>query len=261
MLCEIKKRFHISAGGLSLSRVFIDIRGEPWRGEQSGHSAPAEEFRQPVVRVHQRASHLARMVESLLFLARADSEARLPMLEQVNMTTWVPQHLLTWSDHIRTKDVICECASSETCSIKAQPALLGELLNILLDNACKYSEPGTLISIELETLQNVVFVKIEDKGCGIEKGDLATIFVPVCRSVEARRRGIEGVGLGLSIAKRLAEVFNAELTVKSVSGQGSCFILQFTSEASNKTDDRSVFRGKSMNPTLPATTLTMGRNP
>ena len=159
------------------------------------------------------------------------------MLEQVNLTTWVPQHLLTWSDHIRRRDLIFECATSEPCSIKAQPALLGELLNILLDNACKYSEPGTLIKIGLETLENAVFVKVEDKGCGIEKSDLATIFVPFCRSVEARRRGIEGVGLGLSIAKRLAEAFNAELTVMSLSSQGSCFILQFSFEASNTTDD------------------------
>ena len=198
---------------------------------------PAEEYRQALVTVHQRASHLARMVESLLFLARADSEARLPMLEQVNLTTWVPQHLLTWSDHIRRRDLIFECATSEPCSIKAQPALLGELLNILLDNACKYSEPGTPIKIQLETLDSAVFVKVEDKGCGIEVTDLATLFIPFCRSAEARRRGIEGVGLGLSIAKRLAEVFNAELTVVSRSSQGSCFILRFSLAVSNPTDD------------------------
>ena len=188
---------------------------------------PAEEYRQVLATVQQSAGHLARMIESLLFLARADSEARLPALEPIELTTWLPQHLLTWSKHARAVDIRLECSTSKPCTIDAQPELLGELLNILLDNACRYSEPGTPIKVILQTMGESICVKVEDRGWGIADHELANLFVPFCRSEEARRRGIDGVGLGLSIAKRLAMLFECELTVASQAGGGSCFTLRF----------------------------------
>ena len=188
---------------------------------------PAEEYRDVLATVRKMAGHLSRMVESLLFLARADSESRYPALESLDLAEWLPLHLQTWSRHARTVDLDFECTSSTPCQIDVQPALLGELLNILIDNACKYSEQGTPIRVRLEKVENAVCVKIEDQGCGIDDNDLANLFVPFCRSAEARRRGIEGVGLGLSIAIRLAEVFGGTLTVMSRPNQGSCFTLRF----------------------------------
>ena len=196
----------------------------------------AREYQRVLVTVHDQAGHLSRIVEALLFLARADSESGLPTLEPLNLTTWLPQYLRTWSEHVRSDDLTLECDSFISCDIEAQPALLGELLTILLDNACKFSEPGTPVKVRLEQDENAVWLKVEDKGCGIAKNNLATLFVPFCRSDEARRRGIEGVGLGLSIARRLAGVFAATLSVVSQAGEGSCFVLRFsTPSKSNET--------------------------
>ena len=122
------------------------------------------------------------------------------MLEQVNLTTLVPQHLLTWSDHIRARDLVFESANSKPCSIKGQSALLGELLNILLDNACKYSEPGTPIKIGLETLENAVFVKVEDKGCGIEPE-----IQDKMRALDVIPVGSSAEEFGRTIAKELTQ--------------------------------------------------------
>ena len=102
------------------------------------------------------------------------------------------------------------------------------MLNILLDNACKYSEPGTPIKVRLEQIVYSVSVQVEDQGFGIAESHLPNLFVPFCRSEDARRRGIEGVGLGLSIANRLAAVFGGELSVVSRPSQGSCFSLRFS---------------------------------
>ena len=187
----------------------------------------AADYRQVLETVLQRATHLARMVESLLFLARADAEAQLPALGPLDLTTWLPLHLRSWSLHPRCGDIALDGIGSDPCLIVAQSELLGELLNILLDNACKYSEPGSPITIRMERRENAVTVKVEDHGCGIEEGELPDLFEPFCRSREARRRGLDGVGLGLSIAQRLSRVFGAELTVVSQPHQGSCFTLQF----------------------------------
>ena len=187
----------------------------------------AEDYRQVLVTVGQKTQHLTKLVEALLFLARSDSESTRPELTSVDLVQWLPQHLDTWSQHVRHKDFQYDCDATEPCQIQAQPALLTELINILTDNACKYSEPGTPINIRLSKANNQIELAVEDQGYGIEPNDLVNLFTPFFRATAARERGIEGVGLGLSIAKRLATLFDGELTTTSQPGKGSCFTLRF----------------------------------
>jgi heavy metal sensor kinase len=189
----------------------------------------ADEYHQVLYKVQKKATHLTRMVESLLFLARANTEAQLPELEPVELREWLPQHLETWSEHARADDIALKCVGAFTSRIAAQPALLGELLNILLDNACKYSELGTPIQVRLEHVANTVTVHVQDQGYGIDESAIANLYLPFFRSKEARLRGVDGVGLGLSIANRLVEVLGCELSVKSEVGRGACFTLRFAS--------------------------------
>jgi signal transduction histidine kinase len=97
----------------------------------------------------------------------------------------------------------------------------------LIDNACKYSKPGTPIILRLGKGQGVVSLEVEDQGNGIGFDDLPHVFEPFYRSVDARRLGVSGVGLGLAVAQRIAAAFDARLTVKSEAGFGSCFTLQW----------------------------------
>ena len=187
----------------------------------------AEDYRQVLVTVGQKTQHLTKLVEALLFLARSDSESARPELTSVDLVQWLPQHLSTWSQHTRHKDFKFACDATEPCQIQAQPALLAELINILMDNACKYSKPGTPINIRLSKANNQVKLAVEDQGCGIEPNDLANLFTPFFRSTAAREQGIEGVGLGLSIAKRLTTLFEGEITVTSQPGKGCCFAFHF----------------------------------
>jgi signal transduction histidine kinase len=186
---------------------------------------PAEEYQQVLKTVHQEAGHLRRIVEALLFLARADNDARLPALERVPLSDWLARHLHAWSGHARAKDIRLESGAAGSSVVLAQPALLGELVNILIENAAKYSEPGTPITVRLHQEKQAMCVQVQDQGCGIAETDLPHVFTPFFRSAETRRRGIEGSGLGLSIAKRLAEAFGGVLTVTSHLGQGSSFSL------------------------------------
>jgi heavy metal sensor kinase len=192
--------------------------------------SPAE-YEQVLATVHHKAEHLRRIVESLLFLARADHDARLPERERIDLRSWLPEQFRAWSQQERGKDIRLESAGGDACAVDVQPALLGEMLNILIDNACKCSQPGTPIKIRLQRQQHTVDVQVEDQGCGIAASDLPYLFTPFFRSAETRRLGIVGCGLGLSIAKRLAGVFRGELTVTSRLGHGSCFTLRLPVDA------------------------------
>ncbi len=191
-----------------------------------------DEYKQVLTVVQERSKHLAQMVESLLFLARADSESQLPNLEQIDLSSWLPAHLATWSDHPRFKDLNVECDNLSAHMICAQPALLSELLNTLIDNALKFSPAGSSIMIKASRTAEAVSLSVEDHGMGMAPDDVANLFLPFFRSRDVRNRGIEGSGLGLSIAKRLAEVFSGALIVKTTPGLGSCFTLTLPSLAS-----------------------------
>lgn len=194
---------------------------------------PAAEYEQVLTTVQQQAEHLRHIVESLLFLARADAESRQPVRERIDLTAWLPAHLRSWADHPRACDLHEQSAGLDSAWVAAQPVLLGELVNVLLDNACKYSPPGTPITVRLHHNGKEVTLSVQDQGNGIPDDDQRHIFTPFFRSSEARRRGIEGLGLGLAVAKRLADVCDGELSVTSRVGRGSCFSLRLPDSPPN----------------------------
>lgn len=99
---------------------------------------------------------------------------------------------------------------------------LCELLGILIDNALKYGSEEKNISIKVNDKQ----IEISDKGIGISKTDLPYIFDRFFRSEKSRTK--EGYGLGLSIAKQIADIHGARIKVESKLGVGSIFKVIFS---------------------------------
>src|SRR5262249_52927799 len=110
---------------------------------------PPEEYRRVLALVHDQAGHLSRIVEALLFLARADAEGELAGLEVLDLARWLPEQRPRWGGHERAADLRLEQASPGPCRVKVQPVLLGQLLDNLLDNAFRYSAPGTPVRVSL----------------------------------------------------------------------------------------------------------------
>lgn len=183
-----------------------------------------EEYREVLTMVHGQAEQLRQIVETLLFLARADAEARLPELDELNIGDWLKKHAGQWSSHQRKGDLRLE-ATDEPLWVGAHPALLGQLVDNLWENATKYSSPGSPITIRLAAASGQVTLTVEDAGSGIAADELPHIFEPFYRSPEARRRGVGGVGLGLAVAQRIVSVFGGSIAVESHPGQGARFTV------------------------------------
>ena len=182
------------------------------------------EYRRVLGSVQRQADRLRKVVESLLFLARSDADAGLPGKEPVDLGAWLPEHVRTgWADHPRAADLRVE-ASAAVADV--HPVLLGEVVDVLVDNACKYSPPGTPITVRVGTVGSSVEVSVEDAGIGLGEADAARVFEPFVRSDEARRRGVDGSGLGLAVAKRITDAHGGHLAVASTPGRGSRFILR-----------------------------------
>ena len=111
--------------------------------------------------------------------------------------------------------------AGELPTLTADPALLRRVLDNLLDNAGKYSEEGTLVTLRARAEGPGLVVEVEDRGIGLEEGDLARLFTPFFRSDRSRARGTGGVGLGLAVAKRVVEAHGGRILARSVPGQGT----------------------------------------
>jgi CheY-like chemotaxis protein len=100
-----------------------------------------------------------------------------------------------------------------------------EILLNLLSNAVKYNREGGSIHVELSAIETVVRVSVTDTGFGLSPAQTARLFNPFER-LDAATRHIEGTGLGLALAKAMAELMKGTIGVESAADRGSTFWLE-----------------------------------
>ena len=185
-----------------------------------------EEHERVLDRLHDDAVRLWRVVEALLFLARAEAEAGLPDLERLDLAAWAAEQLRAWNGHERAADLRFEGSDKDPLWTQAHRPLLGQLLDNLIENACKYSGPDTPIIVRVWREPDVVALAVEDRGCGISPEDLPHVFEPFYRADSARQLGHAGVGLGLAVARRIATTHGGTITANSTPGSGCRFVVR-----------------------------------
>jgi two-component system phosphate regulon sensor histidine kinase PhoR len=113
----------------------------------------------------------------------------------------------------------------------ANSPLLEQAIVNLLDNAIKYSEPGSAIRIVSEQSPAEVTIAVIDQGCGIETEHLPRLFERFYRVDRARSRKLGGTGLGLAIVKHIVQAHHGRITVESAFGAGSTFTIHLPAVA------------------------------
>ena len=186
----------------------------------------AAEYQRVLRIVERKTKHLRQIVESLLFLARADNEMLIPLFESIDLVPWLSEYLRSWEETPRGQDLRLEYRVDSPVPVLVQPALLAELLNNLVENAAHYSEPGSPIEVTLERDGDSALLGVEDQGIGIAADEIGLLFEPFYRSATTRGRGTSGLGLGLAVADRLARAFKGTIQVSSQPGSGSRFTLR-----------------------------------
>jgi len=156
-------------------------------------------------------------------MARLEQDTAPPFQEPRQLNDWLAAYVERWKSHPRAGDFSLRLG--DDASIAASSPLLGQLLDNLVHNAFKYSQPGTPVTLQTIRRNDQITLAVKDRGVGIPKEDLSSIFEPFFRSAEARRAGIAGAGLGLAIAARIAAALNGRLECESEHGAGTTFFL------------------------------------
>lgn len=186
---------------------------------------PPEEYEQTLDQVRREAQRLNRIVESLLFLARAESEAEPLAEEPIDLASWVPELLKNWEGRSRAGDLHFDCESIPD-RVRAHPPLLAQAVDNLVDNALKYSDPGSPVTVRLRREPGAAVLSVEDRGCGLTEEEREAAFEPFYQSPRARLLGRGGVGLGLSVVRRVVGASRGTIQVESIPGAGSRFTIR-----------------------------------
>jgi len=173
----------------------------------------------------EESSRLSRIVDDLLTLARVETGQLSLSLEPVEI------HRLLEDIHedalilASGKEMTVTMERNDEARLQGDPVRLRQLFRALVSNAVRYTDPGGSILIRSRRLGAEVQVSIEDTGIGIPPESLDRIFERFYRVDEARTRARGGSGLGLALARWIAEAHHGSIEVRSTPGKGSCFTV------------------------------------
>ena len=164
------------------------------------------------------------LVEKLMLLARADAGVESLQRVPVNLGDCLREachdgRVLADAKHVSFKENI----GSSALFIEGDSQALHRIFLILIDNAVKYTPSGGSITVGIKRYDDSAVAEFLDTGIGITAEDLPNIFDRFYRADKARSREFGGVGLGLSIARWIAEAHRGSIEVQSTPGTGSAF--------------------------------------
>jgi len=167
------------------------------------------------------------LIENLLSLTRADSGRESLDIRRLDLRDAVQNAANDWRRPIADQGLrFIEDVQKEDLFVAADKTALARLLNILLDNALKYTPSPGSIELRLERRNGTAVITVRDTGVGISPEEQSRIFERFYRTDKARNRESGGAGLGLAIARWIAEQHRGSITVTSADGVGSAFVIQ-----------------------------------
>lgn len=201
------------------------IRGEA-EVTLRGGGRDAGEYREALQRIAELSMQLGTYVNDLLFIARAETATVQFARDSVDLAELVAgaaedfQHMAQESAISVGLD-----APPGPVWVRGDKQRLRQVLFILGDNACRYSNPGGHIQIALWTEGEEASFSLSDQGIGIPAQDLERIFDRHFRSKNARRSRDDGTGLGLPMAKSIIKAHGGRIAVASAENTGSTFTV------------------------------------
>ncbi|BAU28809.1 Cache sensor hybrid histidine kinase [Aneurinibacillus soli] len=192
--------------------------------EYHPHETLTSSQQQSVEEILKAGNHLLDLIDDVLDLARIEAGKTSIMLEPVDVDLLLQECTALIAPLADRRSITCTIRyelSPELAVVMADRIRLKQILLNLLSNAVKYNQDGGLITVSVEEPQpDWVRITVSDTGCGITDVQKSVIFESFQRG---EQEGIEGTGIGLTIARQLARLMNGDVQVRSTPGVGSDF--------------------------------------
>jgi len=178
--------------------------------------------------MQRQLSHMVRLVDDLLDLSRINSDKLRLQKQPVVLSEVVSQAVETVRPLIaESRHELSIELPSEPLQLNADTVRLSQAFSNLLNNACKYTEPGGQISLTAAHRDGHVLVSIRDNGMGIPTDLSPRIFEMFTQADHTSERQKGGLGIGLALVKRLVEMHEGDVSAgANPAGQGSEFLVK-----------------------------------
>jgi len=205
---------------------------------------PSHEYREALEHILRESERTTLLLEQLLSLARADSGRETLSFRPLNLSALAREVMAGWQSAatIRAVHLTQEIEDIDSW-IRGDDSAIHRALNILLDNALKYTSQGGHVRFTLSRVEKHVVITVQDDGIGIAEDEQGKIFARFYRVDKARQRECGGAGLGLAIAQWIVRQHHGSIVVNSRLGEGSSFEVKLpiaeSSKAAQMSEDSS----------------------
>ncbi|HEV7393087.1 MAG TPA: sensor histidine kinase N-terminal domain-containing protein, partial [Burkholderiales bacterium] len=193
------------------------IAGLKTQTELALRQTPPGEAHSTLRQLRSAAEQTTRLVNQLLSLARAEPPVgRVQITDVIDLRQLIRDVTSEWVPRAIERNVdLGFDAESQVAAVQGDPFLLREMLNNLLDNAVRYTQPGGQVTVRVGRVKNGAMLSIEDNGPGIPDSERLRVFERFYRVLGT---GAEGCGLGLAIVSEIAQSHGAQVTLTPGTG-------------------------------------------
>jgi signal transduction histidine kinase len=180
------------------------------------------EYRESTTIVAEQSARLTRLVDAMFLLARGDAGGRTLRTAAIYLDELVGECIRGLSVVATERQVRLESSGDVDVQLFADEELLRQMLLNLLDNAIRHTPPGGIVRTTIAAKGDTVVIAVEDGGAGIPIADRERIFERFVRL----HQGSDGAGLGLPLARWIAEAHRGSLTLEASGPRGSRFAVR-----------------------------------
>jgi len=196
------------------------IRGEA-EIAMRGKAKTEEEYRETLERIVEQSDRATRLVDDLLFMARADAGEPRLKVRPVSVDSLLGPVCSDFSTKAeKSKVTLRQSFSDENSVVMGDAGRLRQVFAILIDNALQYSEPGDTVEVCLKRSNREVIVTVRDNGIGLTEEEARQAFQRFFRGGQAQGHA-RGTGLGLPVAKAIVEAHKGSITLEGEQGEGA----------------------------------------
>ena len=185
-----------------------------------------EEYREVIESTLAECERLSRMIDSLLFLARAEAADRQVERKRFDCRAALEKIAAYYRTLAEERRITIDCTGDG--EVVADPILFARAISNLIDNALRFTADGGAIGVSLVIRDEAAEVTVSDNGSGISASDLPRIFDRLYRGDASRSS--QGAGLGLALVKSITDLHGGSATAESELGRGTTVRLTFPAE-------------------------------
>ena len=186
-----------------------------------------DEYQKTLKSTLEESAYLERIINDLLFLSRIEALEKKEFDKSVQLDEILLKVVESQELAAKKKNITLDIKKAEPTEIKGEEILLERMVTNIIDNAIRYTHPKGKVEVSLEKKDGSSTILVQDTGIGIPEESLSLIFDRFYVVDKSRFKETGGLGLGLSIVKRVADCHGGVIEVKSEMNEGTSFLIHF----------------------------------